>query len=382
MSKIERILKHNRFMNSIYTLSMSLFFRFIGLFVRIDKNLILFNSFKGLSYNDSPRCLYEAMKKDERFKNCRFVWAFKNVNDFKHLGCEKVRQDSFLYFITALKAKCWITNVNIERGLYFKKRGTIYINTWHGSGPKKDGNSVKNRTSYSFKDVDILLADGNHCRSVFLRDWKAKKESIYMFGRPRDDELYFVDDNKKSEVFKELKLDPKKKYILFAPTWREIYSNENNPNIFYDLDNWANNLGSEYVILYRPHSLAVGSCTFLSKSIIDVSKIANINSLYIIADILVSDYSSCFTDFSILEKPMICFAPDYDEYMAERGLYYDLSLFFKDGVLKSEELLLDAIKKMDFEEYKKYSIQYKKYMICCGGHATEQTIEEIAKRLF
>ena len=49
--------------------------------------------------------------------------------------------DSLVYFIVALKAKYWITNVNIEAGLKFKKKDTVYLNTWHGTPIKYIGNA-------------------------------------------------------------------------------------------------------------------------------------------------------------------------------------------------------------------------------------------------
>lgn len=46
--------------------------------VSVDEKMVVFTSFHGRGYSDSPRAIYEQMKKDERFKDYRFVWFVKN----------------------------------------------------------------------------------------------------------------------------------------------------------------------------------------------------------------------------------------------------------------------------------------------------------------
>ena len=58
--------------------------------------------------------------------------------------------------------------------------------------------------------------------------------------------------------------------------------------------------------------------------VMDVTDWPSINELMIASDALVSDYSSVFFDYSILGRPMICFAYDYDRYEKERGMYFDI----------------------------------------------------------
>lgn len=56
-----------------------------------------------------------------------------------------INANSFSFFINALKAKVWITNSSMEKGLCFKKKNTLYINTWHGTAIKYLGNDVKRK---------------------------------------------------------------------------------------------------------------------------------------------------------------------------------------------------------------------------------------------
>ena len=159
MKYIEHLLKHNRFIQRVYIVVFSALFRFLGIFVKTNPKQVLFQSLKGKNYGDSPRVIFEAMKTDPFFKGYTYVWAFDKPDQFEAEGAKKVRLNSLAYFLTALGSGIWIANVNIERGLQFKKRHTIYLNTWHGCGPlKKDGNSQGNRKDYNFSKTDIVYA--------------------------------------------------------------------------------------------------------------------------------------------------------------------------------------------------------------------------------
>ena len=119
------ILKHNAAIQAIYRVVMGFLFRTAGQFIKTDENLILFVSFMGLSFNDSPKAIYDYLQSHQEYKQYRCVWAFENPEKFPVL--EKVKIDTPAYFKTALRAKYWITNTNIERGLRFKKKNQVYL---------------------------------------------------------------------------------------------------------------------------------------------------------------------------------------------------------------------------------------------------------------
>ena len=118
---IAYLIKHNIVIQVTYRILMSFIFRFIGVFLKSDEKLVLLSSYGGKQFSDSPKTLFEAMKKDIRFQNFHYVWAFESPDKCNVPGADKIKIDSLAYFIIALKAKIWITNVNIERGLSFKK---------------------------------------------------------------------------------------------------------------------------------------------------------------------------------------------------------------------------------------------------------------------
>lgn len=382
MKYLDYILKHNIILLTIYKLVFNFLFRNIGRFISINPKLILFNSYMGKLFNDSPKVLYEMIKNDKKYKDYECVWAFKEPQKYNDIGCKVIKQDSITYFYYTLKAKYWITNVNIERGLHYKKKETIYVNTWHGTGPKIVGNAQTNRNDYDFSNIDILTTDGAFGRDILIKDFKANPRNIFLFGRPREDKLfkYLRGEVSRAELLVRYKLRPDKKYILYAPTWRDSDNNGKNYSLKldFDLNKWTKVLGEECVILFRAHSITNDYCIDSSnKNIIDVTDWPDINDLYIIADILISDYSSCFTDYSILTKPIICFAPDYEEYKLVRGLYYDLNNFFTYGVIKDEDVLLNILKNLDILEENINVKRYKNHFVECNGDAAEKVLSKM-----
>lgn len=363
---------------------MSFVFRFIGLFVQIDENLILINSYGGERYDDSSKVLYEALLKDERFAKFHFVWAFDNPAKFNKEKCPEVwnsrtslvKIDTLSYFLTALKAKVWITNVNIERGLHFKKKGTIYLNTWHGTGPKKSGNAISGRNDYDFSYVDIICVDGRHSRDLMVKWFKAKDENLLYSGRPREDELYTFSEQTTERVRSGLNIPKGKKVVLYMPTWRE--------HGVYKLSKklWENALSKDYVLLVRAHHFMKDGLGIQDNGFwLDVSNYPNVNELYWISDILISDYSSAFFDFGLLGKPMICFAYDYDEYEKETGFLMDFRKDFPSGIKATEEQVIEHIVNLDYDTESKKAKAYVEHYVTRSANATKMCIDRIYELL-
>lgn len=351
---------------------MSALFRLIGLFITTDNKLVLLSSYGGDQYSDSPRVLFEAMKKDSRFKNLKYVWAFSNPQQYDVHSASKVKIDTFKYFKTALKAKIWITNVNIERGLKFKKKKTIYLNTWHGTGPKKGGNAVKGRKDYDFSKVDIFCCDGQYTHDVFVKWFNVKEKNMLWCGRPREDELFQFTSEDKEKIRKQLNIPRDKKIILYMPTWREY----GNKDLNYDL--WENTLDNEYMVIVRSHHFTKDYFAKENNNFWkDVSDYPDVNELYYVADILISDYSSAFFDYGLLGKPMFCYAYDYEKYKNEYGLFMDLEHEFPNGVIEDEKILISTILNMDYKQECKKSFAYCNKYVHHNINATQCCLDRI-----
>ena len=375
-SRIEGLIKHNQVVQLLYRKVGSAVLRAVGLLVSQDQNLVLFSSYGGRQYSDSPRVLFEAMKQDPRFRNMRFVWAFAEPDQHPVEGAETVRIDTPRYFLTALKARVWITNVNIERGLRFKKKNCIYLNTWHGTGPKKGGNAVQGRKDYNFSNVDLLCYDGDYQKQVYLDWFGATEDNLFHCGRPRDDELFTYTPEKTAELRRALGIPEGKKVVLYVPTWRE---SDNRP---LNYSRWREVLGEEYVLLVRTHHFArhllpPGDRDFC----LDVSGYPDINDLYAVSDVLISDYSSAFFDYALLGRPMICYAYDYDAYCQEVGLFMDLKGEFPGGICETEDQVLERLVNLDPEEAGRQTEAYRRMYIDRPDNATKMCLDKLEEKL-
>lgn len=374
--KIAWLIKHIPFIQWIYQKVMSLVFRVMGLFISVDDKLVLLSSYGGDQYSDSPKVLFEAMKSDPRFAGFHYVWAFGDPAKFDVPGAEKVKIDTLSYFKTALRAKVWITNVNIERGLHFKKKSQVYLNTWHGTGPKKGGNAVKGRKDYDFSYVDIVCVDGKYARDEMVNWFNARDEHLLYSGRPREDELFTFTYDDTKRVRSALKIPDDKKILLYMPTWREYGNLELNTEL------WEKELSAEYVMLVRAHHFAKkGISVSGDRFWIDVSSYPDVNELYWVADILISDYSSAFFDYGLLGKPMVCFGYDYEKYEAGNGFLMDLKNEYPSGIKRTEVDVIEFIRSMDYQVESNRCKAYVDGYVKHPGSATQMCIDKIYEKL-
>ena len=374
--KIAWLIKHIPIIQWLYRKVMSLVFRVMGLFIPIDDKLVLLSSYGGDQYSDSPKVIFEAMKSDSRFSGFHYVWAFGFPEKIDVPGAEKVKIDTLSYFKKALSAKVWITNVNIERGLHFKKKSQIYLNTWHGTGPKASGNAVKDRNDYDFSYVDIICVDGQHTRNQMINDYNARDENLIFSGRPREDELYTFNQATTDRVRTALNISEDKKVLLYMPTWRE------HEILVLSKELWEKNLANEYVMLVRAHHfMKTVPCISDNSFWINVSDYPDVNELYWISDVLISDYSSAFFDYGLLAKPMVCFAYDYDEFEKNPGLIMDLKNDFPNGIKYTEEEVINFIRNMDFELEGRKTKAYIDSYLSRPANSTKMCIDRINELL-
>ena len=382
-ARLDYVLKHNYAVNRLFTWSVSTLMKIWGSFIPVDEKLVVFSA-HSRKYNDSPRTLYENMIKDPKYKDYRFVWALEDPDHVQIPGpASKVKSDTLEYFKTTLKAKYWITCVNIERSLHYKKKSCRYLNTWHGTPYKYIGNDVGNRKDFDFSSVDFWCYASQYEKEIFMRAFNVREDALIPTGMPRNDDLYNVTNEEIICIKKRMGLPLDKKIILYAPTWRDstdhgaTYAIKPPINTKY----WEEQLKDEYIVLFRTHGYTNKLLGVEFNDVIrDYSAYPSINDLLKVSDILISDYSATMTDYSILERPVLCFAYDYEQYKSERGLYIDFDKGMPSGVLKTEDEVLDHIKNLDYEkECRKTKEMIKDRISYYGGHATEKCLELLFK---
>ena len=382
---IGSLLRTNKSLYNIYYYVGSFILRLLGLFIPVKKNRILFVSFGGLKYDDSPFEIYNAMINDDRFTNFQFVWAFLNPEKFVIPKGSIVTVDTIRYFITALSSGIWITNSSVERGLSFRRKNGLYFNSWHGTPLKKMGSDLSfNNESFTSKasnNWDIQLAQSRYEAEIFSRVFNLSIDRLSVIGLPRNDKLTEVHESDNIQKKKLLGIPPEKKVILYAPTFREYLKDDKNNSSFsipFSIPKWEEKLGRDYVLIIRAHYDIVKSLQIPTSSfVLDYSNYENLNDLMIASDILISDYSSIFFDFSILNRPMLCYAYDYDEYNSKRGLYFDIRKELGMLDVVSEDSLIDYILKLNVEKSIEITKRFRDKYVTHYGSATKESLQYI-----
>lgn len=392
IQKIKNILKGNvKILNLAWRLGRY-FLLFVGKFVRVNQKSMIFCSLGGRGFNDSPKVIYDAICSDPYFNEWNLIWVFTDPDKMSIPRGKKIKVDTLQFFLTILKTKVWICNSHMDRGFNLRRKENLYVETWHGSPLKKiEGEENKNslhtkprRNLRSLDETTIRCAQSAYDQEIFSRIWNASKNSFIMCDLPRNDELTRYTEPQVKSIKSKLKIAEGKKVIFYTPTYREYLVNENNevyiaPPI--DFGKWKRLLGDEYVVMVRAHYAVVESLNLKENDFLkDVSTYSSINDLYAISDMMISDYSSTFIDYSIFERPMFCFAYDFDEYDSLRGFYIDMKTELPCDIDYDEDSLLKHILNLNYEDAITRAKAFHNRFAPNAGHATEAIIKLIKER--
>lgn len=379
--KLKILLKNNPYLFDLYYYCFSYLLRIIGLFVPL-KDRILFVSFGGKKFDDSPKAIYDEIINNQEFSEYELCWAFDNVNQFDIPKGRKICINSFSYLLYALSSKIWITNSSIEKGMKFKKKHTYYVNTWHGIPLKKIGSDELGKNekhglgSKESSTANLVTSQSAYDQAIFTRLFKVDIHNVIVSGLPRNDILVNHDKKDIEAYKKKIGIPLDKKVILYAPTYREFtYTLKDGvvQQMPLRMKELKEKLSDNYILLFRAHYevAKVLDITF-DDFIIDVSNYPTLSDLMISADILLTDYSSMIFDFSILEKPIVLYCYDLEEYMSKRGMYFDIR-DLKLPLTVHQDELYELIQKEDTQSVSKLK---EKYCID-NGTASKQVIKLI-----
>lgn len=368
--------------------SAILLYRIMCLFP-LSRNKIVFDSSLGKSYTGNPRYIFEYLNKHGHLK-WKCIWFYEKSPHIT-LPAKQVRYGRFRYLYHMATAKIWVFDCRQPEFLIHRK-GVAYIQTWHGTPLKKlalDMDEVfmlgeNNIDAYkkSFKENvqkwDYLISQNPFASRTFRRAFSFEKEMLEI-GYPRNDILFrenTSDDIKRRKNLLGIPLD--KKVLLYAPTWRDD-EYQFSSTLSYQL--MMEQLGNEYIILVKCHYLVMDCMdwspyeTFIYPS----SQNQDIAELFIVADMLITDYSSVMFDYSILHRPIFFYAYDMNNYEEKlRGFYFDYKEEMPGPISKTTEELIHDIKNYDANVYEeKYKKFQKKYNTFDDGNASKQVVELI-----
>lgn len=375
------------------------------IFNKTNNEMIIFEAYMGRSFSCSPKAIYMELLKDKKYKNYKFIWAFKEPEKYKFLKRKRntviIKYASSKYYRYYSKAKYWITNSRLPEVIK-KRKNQVYVQCWHGTPLKKLGydisvvggnamnsiNDIRKKYKNDSKRYNYIISPSHFCTNKFISAFNLQRKNIIKeIGYPRDDYLinYAVKDA--NRIKSKLKIPLDKKIILYAPTWRD---NEHESGIGYtyqlnlDFNKLREKYSEKYIILFKSHYF-ISNYIDLSKYkgfVYNVSDYSDINDLYIISDLLITDYSSVFFDYANLKKPIIFYMYDLDEYKTKlRDFYIDLSEL-PGPIARTQKKLqkeIDGIESYEKRYLKKYEKFNKKYNYLNDGKSSKRFIKEIIK---
>ena len=374
-------------------------------FGKIDDRLVYFQTFSGRGYSDSPKAMYEYMLAAPEYKDFRFIWSFKEPEKYEDLlrndRTQIVKFRSKADNKALRKAKYWISNYRML-DYQHPRKGQVYLQCWHGTPLKRLGydiidsdnamnslSEIREKYRTDAKKFSWLLSPSPFATDKFATAWNLRatgqEHKIIEEGYPRNDRLISFAAEECEAIRKQLGVDDKK-VILYAPTWRDNQHTSGQGYTYkteVDFDRLQKELGEEYVILFRAHYLVANSFDFARYGgfVRDVSSYGDINDLYIASDLLVTDYSSVFFDYANLERPIIFYMYDLEQYANEmRGFY--LSLDELPGpVVKDEDALIAEIKAADKwtadEKYRCFKERFNPYE---DGNSSERVLRKVIQQ--
>lgn len=379
---------------------------------KIDGKLVLFESFMGRKYADSPKAIYEYMLSSPEFSEYKFIWSFKDRCMDEHLFLEKNDRTKLVlwgspeYYQYYAIAGYWVTNSRLIEALD-KRPEQVYIQCWHGTPLKRLGfdievdaddavNNAETVRSVYEKDATrytYMISPSRYCTEKFTSAFNLKKlhqeDIIIEEGYPRNDEIVNHSKEDIETIKRKLRIPNDKKVILYAPTWRENQHEEGVGYVYtppIDFKHFMDLFGDDYIILFRAHYFIANQLNFEDYEgfVLDASSYSEINDLYIVSDMLITDYSSVFFDYGILKRPIIFYMYDLDYYAGDLRGFYLTTDNLPGPIAKTEDELQKCISEVsewfNSEEYRdKYEKFNKTFTYLDDGHATERVVKKIFK---
>lgn len=276
------------------------------------------------------------------------------LKKIKKSGGNAVMKWSIKGFWYALRCKYWFVSGSRPDINFYASKGATAFNLWHGIPLKKIGFDIDNGPQYNefhstskiyrkilskktFIPPDYILSTSEYAsEKSFSSAFGVSLDKCLSFGYPRND-IFNMDTNDIQELISKweneefvnliTRVKSSKRTWIYMPTWRD-----SNPNFMADIELDYEKINSflikhNHLFLLKLHPLTPVD------TIVSIMKYSNIicidpkNDIYPIlpfCDALITDYSSIYFDFLLLNKPIFFFCYDLKDYLLQsRSMYYN-----------------------------------------------------------
>ena len=255
-----------------------------------------------------------------------------------------------------------------------KRPETKVIQLWHSGGAlKRFGYDSPGNIPASyhggnvFANYDLVTVSADYAVKPFAQAMRTDERHVQPIGISRTD--WFYNEEKKAQIrARFLKEHPQaagKRVILWAPTFR---GSAGNPKLAgaETIEKLRRELPEEDYLIVKLHPHAQKAVTVPDSGMLT-------EELLVVADVLISDYSSVIYDYAYFGRPLILFTPDYGQYQKECGFYEDYDSIPAYRAMDGEQLR-DALCRTDTWDETAMHAFFARTMSACDGHATERVI--------
>ena len=352
------------------------------------QNRVNFIAFSGRQYSDSPRRISELLLREH--PEIQQIWAFNEPEKFRFLeetGIKVVKYKSLEYLYYVMTSKVYVDNAEFWSILKFRP-GQMVLQTWHGGGAYKrvGGHRIdvnrreKQHAVEKMNKITLFLSSSKAFTKYVIRDAYQYRGEVLECGLPRNDDLLSPDPATAAKARETLGIPEGAKVLLYAPTFRNSHTLD-----LYDVDfarlktSLEARFGGEWVIVLRMHyyladkAMAVGA-----PWLYNATDYPDMQELLLSSDVLLTDYSSCMWDFSLMKKPCFLYARDIDEYRGERDFYTPIESW-PFPLAADNDALEQVISEFDEEKYRADAARHHAELGSTeSGTAAKQCVERIA----
>jgi len=362
------------------------------------KKTVVFESFYGKQFSCNPRGIYEYMK--ENHPEYTLIWSVKKGHEapFNDKNIYYIHRLSLKWIFAMARAEYWVVNSRLPLWVP-KPDHTTYLQTWHGTPLKRlamdmgevhiPGTNTKKYKKDFMKEAsnwDYLISPNAYSTEIFTRAFQFQKTMIES-GYPRNDFLHNQNNEETKRALKQkLNLPLDKKLILYAPTWRDDQFYKKGQYKFdldLDLHELRASIGDEYIIILRMHYLVAENFDLgpYEGFVYDFSHYEDIRDLYMISDLLITDYSSVFFDYANLKRPMLFYVPDIETYRDKlRGFYFNFEQEAPGPLVKETASVIDWVRETETPTFTlppSFEPFYEKFCYLENGESSKRVIETI-----
>lgn len=357
-----------------------------------------YNLLRELRKVDDKKIVLASNSRDKLSGNLLFINnKIKKLNEYKIKKVLFNTDNFFMNFLFQMKTIFEISNARVVviddyfPLLYTLKirPNTRFVQAWHAMGAfkkigfsREDGERKLSRGYLTHRNYKDVIVSSENVVEQYSEAFAIAERKIHPIGIPRTD-MFFDNDyikNQKENLYKNYPILENKRIILFAPTFRgkgkkSAYYNFNN----IDIDELYKNLNDNEMFILKMHPFIKQKVEIKDEykdKIIDLSETREINNLLLITDLLITDYSSVIFEYALLNKPILYYIPDYDEYKNNRDFYNDFDEYvYGKKIYNFKELIKNIhIKEIKLDRLNEFK---NKYLKMCDGNATNRFVEEI-----